>query len=81
MEKYRVKVHRKGIIVIQASIRRRLGIHEGSHLELVVDNDNLQLIIPKSLRDLFGSDGEKAIEVARLISSSRRAEVEKEISS
>ncbi len=81
MEKYRVKVHKKGLIVIPAEIRRKLGISEGSYLELVVENDSIRLIVPKSLRDTFGVDGEKALEVARLITASRRAEVEKEVRS
>ena len=81
MERYRVKVHRKGLIVIPAGIRRRLGIHEGSYLELVVEGDSIRLIVPRSLKDAFGVDGEKALEVARLISASRRVEVEKEIRS
>ncbi len=76
MERYRVKVHRKGVIVIPAEVRRRLGIVEGSHLELVVDDDGIRLIVPRSLEEAFGVDGEKALEVARLIAESRRAEVE-----
>ncbi len=76
MERYRVKVHRKGVIVIPAEVRRRFGIVEGSHLELVVDDDGIRLIVPRSLEEAFGVDGEKALEVARLIAESRRAEVE-----
>ena len=81
MEKYRVKVHRKGLIVIPAEIRRRFGICEGSYLELVVEDNSLRLIIPRNLRSAFGIDGERAVEVARLINVSRRVEVEEEICS
>ena len=81
MERYRVKVHRKGLIVIPAEVRKRFGIAEGSYLELVVEGDSIRLIVPRSLRDAFGVDGEKALEVARLISASRRVEVEEEIRS
>ncbi len=81
MEKYRVKVHKKGLIVIPVDIRRKLGIYEGSYLELVVEGNEIRLIVPKNLKEAFGADGEKALEVARLISASRRAEVEKEIRS
>ena len=81
VERYRIKVHRKGLIVIPAEIRRRLGIYEGSYLELVVEANSIRLLVPRSLREAFGIDGEKAIEVARLISASRRAEVEEEIRS
>lgn len=81
MEKFRVKVHKKGLIVITADIRRRFGISEGSYIELIVDNNGIHIIVPKNLREAFGVDGEKAIEVVRMISSSRRSEVEKEIRS
>jgi len=81
VEKFRVKVHKKGLIVIPADIRRRFGISEGSYIELIVDNDGIRIIVPKSLREAFGVDGEKALEVVRMISSSRRSEVEKEIRS
>ncbi len=81
MGRYRVKVHRKGLIVIPAEVRRRLGICEGSYLELVVEDNSIRLIVPRSLRDAFGVDGEKALEVARLISASKRVEVEEEIRS
>ena len=82
IEKYRVKVHKKGLIVIPASIRKRLGITEGSYIELVVEKDNsIRIIVPRSFRDAFGVDGEKAVEVARLIDSSRRLEIEKEVRS
>ncbi len=79
MEKYRVKVHRKGLIVIPAEVRRKFGITEGSYLELVVEGDSIRLVVPKSLKDAFGADGERALEVARLIAASRRAEVEEEV--
>ena len=79
MERYRVKVHRKGLIVIPAEVRRRFGIAAGTYLELVVEGDSIRLVVPKSLRDAFGADGERALEVARLISASRRAELEEEL--
>jgi len=79
MSKYRVKVHKKGLIVIPAEVRKALGIHEGSYLELIIEGKSVRLIAPKDLREEFGADGEKALEVARLINVSRRREVEEEI--
>ena len=38
-----VKVHRKGIIVIPAEVRRRLNIKEGSVMELEVEGDMIVL--------------------------------------
>jgi len=79
MERYRVKVHKKGLIVIPAEVRRRFGIYENSYLELVVDDDGIRLVVPKDLRDAFGMDGDKALEVIKLIHESRRREIGKEI--
>lgn len=79
VERYRVKVHRKGLIVIPVEVRRKLGIVEGSYVELVVEGDTIRIIVPKTLRDAFGVDGEKALEVARLITASRRKEVSEEV--
>ena len=45
---------------------------------MAIEGDSIELTAPRSLRDAFGVDGEKALEVARLISASRRVEVEKE---
>jgi len=81
MARYRVKVHRKGLIVIPAEVRRRFGIVEGSFLELVVSDEEILIVVPKRLSDFFGVDGERAVEAARLIEASRRSEVEKEVSS
>ena len=81
MERYRVKVHKKGFIIIPAEVRRKLGLHEGSYLELVVENESVRLIVPRSLKDFFGADGEKAVEVAKLILSSKRDEIAREIHS
>ncbi|MCS7365464.1 MAG: AbrB/MazE/SpoVT family DNA-binding domain-containing protein, partial [archaeon GB-1867-035] len=50
MDRYKVKVHRKGLIVIPAEIRRRFGICEGSHLELIVEGNEIRLIVPKTLK-------------------------------
>ena len=79
MERYRVKVHKKGLIVIPARVRRKLGISEGSHLEIIVEDNVMRIVVPKSLKDAFAVDGERALEVVRLITASRREEIEEEI--
>jgi len=73
-----VKIRKKGLIVIPSEVRRKLDIQENSFLELVIDDNTIRLIVPKSLRDAFGVNGGRALEVAKLISASRRAEVEEE---
>ena len=77
--RYRVKVHGKGLIVIPVDVRRKLGIYKGSYLELIVEGDSVRLIVPKSLKEAYGVDGEKALEVVKLINVSRREEVDKEV--
>ncbi len=79
--RYKVKVHSKGLVVIPAEIRRRLGIVEGSYLDLIVEGKKIYIIVPSSLREAYGIDGEKALKVAKLISESRRMEVEGEVHS
>jgi len=82
MRKFKVKVYKKGLIAIPAEVRKKLGIHEGLQLELVVENDgSIRLVVPKNLKNAFGIDGDKALEVAKLIKSSRRAEIEAEVRS
>ena len=39
----------------------------------------MRLIVPKSLKVAYGVDGEKALEVVKLINASRREEVDKEV--
>ncbi len=74
--RFRVKVHKKGIVVIPAEVRRILGIEEGSYLDLYVEDNSIRIVVPKDLREAFGIDGERALEVAKLINQSRRAEIE-----
>ena len=54
---------------------------KGSYAEFIIEGDTVKLVVPKSLKDAFGVDGEKALEVVKLISASRRKEVEKEVRS
>jgi len=79
--KYRVKVYRKGLVVIPAEVRRKLGVYEGMFLELRVENNSIVLTPPKTLKDAFGVDRDEALKVAKLIVKSRKKEVEKEIRS
>ena len=73
-----VRVHRKGIIVIPAEIRKKLNIAEGSVLDLEVEGDRIVLKKTMTLLDAFGVDrdlGDLPLwELERL----RREEVEKE---
>ncbi|RLE53823.1 MAG: hypothetical protein DRJ30_06350 [Candidatus Methanomethylicota archaeon] len=45
----RVKVHRKSLIVIPVEVRRKTRyIYEGSHLDLIVEGDEIRLMFQKS---------------------------------
>lgn len=58
MEKvYRVKVYKKGIIVIPREVRRVLNIEGGNEVELVVEGNEVKLRRPDiTFEDLFGVD-------------------------
>uniref|UniRef100_A0A7C1GB39 AbrB/MazE/SpoVT family DNA-binding domain-containing protein n=1 Tax=Thermofilum adornatum TaxID=1365176 RepID=A0A7C1GB39_9CREN len=78
-EKYTVKVHGKGLIVIPAKVRKKFGITPGSKLQLYIEEDSIRIVVPKDLKSLFGADGEKALEVTRLILEERKRERDTEI--
>ncbi len=78
-EKYTVKVHGKGLIVIPAEVRKRFGITPGSKLQLYVEGGSIRIVVPQDIRSLFGVDGEKALEVTRLILEERKRERDTEI--
>ncbi|AWR93691.1 AbrB/MazE/SpoVT family DNA-binding domain-containing protein [Acidianus brierleyi] len=79
MERYRVKVYKKGIIVIPKEIRETIGIKEGDIVELIVNEGKVSIEKPETLLDLFGVDGNRAVEVAKAIVEERRKEVEREV--
>ena len=73
-----VKVHRKGIIVIPAEVRRRLNIKEGSVMELEVEGDKIVLKRKMTLLDMYGADKEMGDSAVRELERSRKEEVERE---
>jgi len=77
--KKKVKVHGKGLIVIPAEVRKKLGITPGSKLQLYIEGGSIRIVVPQDLKSLFGADGKKAIEVTRLILEERKRERESEI--
>jgi AbrB family looped-hinge helix DNA binding protein len=73
-----VKVHRKGIIVIPAEVRRRLNIKEGSVMELEVEGDKIVLKRKMTLSDMYGADKEMGDSALKELEKLRKEEVEKE---
>ena len=73
-----VKVHRKGIIVIPAEVRRRLNVKEGSVMELEVEGDKIVLKRKMTLLDMYGADKELGDSAVKELEKLRKEEVEKE---
>jgi len=73
-----VKVHRKGIIVIPAEVRRRLNVKEGSVMELEVEGDKIVLKRKMTLLDVYGADKELGDSAVKELERLRKEEVEKE---
>jgi AbrB family looped-hinge helix DNA binding protein len=72
---YKVKVHKKGIIVIPKEVRERLNIREGDEVNLVVDGHGIYIFPNESIEKYFGSDKE-AIEALKILEEERRKERE-----
>jgi AbrB family looped-hinge helix DNA binding protein len=73
-----VKVHRRGIIVIPAEVRRRLNIKEGSVIELEVEGDKIVLKRKMTLSDMYGADKEMGDSALKELERLRKEEVERE---
>lgn len=73
-----VKVHKKGIIVIPAEVRRRLNIREGSYMELEVECDKIILKRKMTLLDAYGIDKGMGDLALKELEKLRKEEVEKE---
>ncbi|ADX81767.1 AbrB/MazE/SpoVT family DNA-binding domain-containing protein [Saccharolobus islandicus] len=73
-----VKVHKKGIIVIPAEVRRRLNIKEGSVVELEIEGDKIILKRKMTLLDAYGIDKEMGDSAVKELVKLRKEEVEKE---
>ncbi|BFI74501.1 AbrB/MazE/SpoVT family DNA-binding domain-containing protein [Sulfurisphaera ohwakuensis] len=73
-----VKVHKKGIIVIPAEVRRRLNIREGSYMELEVEGDKIVLKRKMTLLDAYGIDKGMGDLALKELEKLRKEEVEKE---
>ncbi|EZQ06696.1 AbrB family transcriptional regulator [Candidatus Acidianus copahuensis] len=74
---YRLKVYKKGIIVIPKEVRDLLQISEDGEVELVIEGKEVKLRRPNlTLGDLFGID--KDIDWEKELEELRRKEVENE---
>ena len=71
-------MHKKGVIVIPAEVRKKLNIKEGSVLELEVEGDRIVIKKTMTLLDAFGVDRDLGDLALRELERLRREEVEKE---
>ena len=70
---YRLKVHKKGIIVLPKEIRERLNIKEGDEVDVIVDDEGIYIFPRMTMDRIFGSD-KGALEALRLLEEERRRE-------
>ncbi|BDC18533.1 AbrB/MazE/SpoVT family DNA-binding domain-containing protein [Acidianus sp. HS-5] len=73
-----VKVHKKGIIVIPAEVRRKLNIKEGSVMELQIEGGKIILKRKITLLDAYGVDKDVGYLALKELEKLRKEEVEKE---
>jgi len=76
VERYVVKVSRKGQVVIPVELRRKFGI--AREVAFIEENNKVTVVPMIAMEDAFGIDGEVMREIAREISASRRKELELE---
>ena len=74
---YRLKVHKKGIIVIPKEVRERLNIKEGDEVNVIVDDEGIYIFPKESIEKYFGSDKD-ALEALKVLEEERRREREKD---
>ena len=72
---YRLKVHKKGIIVLPKEVRERLNIKEGDEVDVIVDDEGIYIFPRMTMDRIFGSD-KGALEALRLLEEERRRERE-----
>ena len=72
---YRLKVHKKGIIVLPKEVRERLNIREGDEVNAIVDDEGIYIFPKMTVDKIFGSD-KGALEALKLLEEERRRERE-----
>ena len=70
---YRLKVHKKGIIVLPKEVRERLNIKEGDEVDVIVDDEGIYIFPKMTMDKIFGSD-KGALEALKLLEEERRRE-------
>lgn len=72
---YKLKIHKKGIIVIPKEMRERLNLKEGDEVNAIVDDEGIYIFPRDSIEKYFGSDKD-AIKALKILKEERRKERE-----
>jgi AbrB family looped-hinge helix DNA binding protein len=72
---YRLKVHKKGIIVIPKEIREKFNLKEGDEVNVIVDDEGIYIFPRDDIRKYFGSDKD-TIKALNILEEERRRERE-----
>jgi len=67
MASYVVKVHKKGLMVLPAKLRKKYGIREGSEVVLVDEGSQIVLVPRQGLESLYGLAKEHAATIDEMI--------------
>jgi len=73
---YVLRVSSKGQVVIPAEVRRKFNIK--SKVILKIEDEEIKLIPFMDLKDAFGLDGDKMIEVAKSLLADKKREIKLE---
>jgi len=68
----KVKVSKKGQVVIPAEIREKYGIEPNTTLSLKEDNGELKIILPKKLKNIIGMGKEIKEDLTREVKIMRK---------
>ena len=68
----KVKVSKKGQVVIPAEIREKYGIEPNTTLSLKEDNGELKIILPKKLKNIIGMGKEIKKDLTREVKVMRK---------
>ncbi|MEM0373646.1 MAG: AbrB/MazE/SpoVT family DNA-binding domain-containing protein [Sulfolobaceae archaeon] len=71
----KLKIHKKGIIVIPKEIRERLNLKEGDEVNVVYDDEGIYIFPKHEIKEYFGSDKD-ALKALEILMDMRRKERE-----
>ena len=73
-----VTVTERGMTTIPARLKRKYGIKPGMKLEVVEEEKGILFVPIPKLEDLFGVDGDLALEMIKELKMEKRKEIERD---